>query len=59
MLKKRSDKRIKVKRVVVRVKDEVFEAFTKYANNKGTTKTAIIDTFLEDLLKDELKDMKK
>lgn len=55
----KSDKRIKVKRIVVRAKDEVFDLFTEYAKKHNTTKTKIIEEFLEDLLKDDLKKVRE
>ena len=50
------EKRIKTKRVMVRVDDKLYEAFTKYSKEHKTTKTKIIEDFLKELLKEELID---
>jgi len=52
---KNKEKRIKTKSIRLRVNDNLFEALTNYANRVGKTKTEIIDTFLKELLKDDLK----
>ena len=49
------EKRIKSKRIMVRVSDEMYEAFTNYSEENKITKTKIIDDFLSELLKDRLK----
>jgi len=49
------EKRIKSKRIMVRVSDEIYEAFTNYSEENKITKTKIIDDFLSELLKDRLK----
>jgi len=50
------EKRIKSKRIMVRVDDKMYEAFTNYSKKNKITKTKIIDNFLKELLKDELED---
>lgn len=50
----KSEKRIKSKRVMVRISDELYEAFTDYAKENSKTKTEIIDNFLRELLKERL-----
>jgi hypothetical protein len=52
---KNKEKRVKTKVIRARVNDDLFEALTNYANRVGKTKTEIIDTFLNELLKDDLK----
>ena len=49
------EKRLKTKRVMVRVSDELYKAFTDYAKEHSGTKTEIIETFLKELLKNKLK----
>lgn len=50
------EKRIKKRRIMVRVSDKMYEAFTNYSKENKVTKTKIIDDFLKELLKDKLKD---
>ena len=50
------EKRLKTKRIMVRVNDDLYDTFTEYAKREKTTKTKIIDNFLRDLLKDDLKE---
>jgi hypothetical protein len=49
------EKRLKKKRVMVRVTDELYQALTEYVEEKNTTKTKVIEDFLKHLLKDKIR----
>ena len=49
------EKRIKKKRVMVRITDELYEAFSLYVKKNNTSKSKVIDNFLNELLKDKIK----
>lgn len=48
------EKRKKVKRIYIRVEDNIYNAFNDYIKEKGTTKNKVIEDFLQELLKDKL-----
>jgi len=52
----KKEKRLKTKRIMVRVEDDLYSAFTEYANKTGITKTKIVEDFLKELLKDALEE---
>jgi len=51
----KKEKRLKTKRIYIRVDDNIYETFGKYVKENDTTKTKIIENFLRELLKDDLK----
>lgn len=55
----KKEKRIKRKRVMVRITDELYEAFSIYVKKNNTNKSKVIDKFLNELLKDDLKEIVK
>ena len=48
------EKRIKVKRIYIRVEDNVYSAFNDYIKENNITKNKVVEDFLKTLLKDRL-----
>ena len=52
------NKKLKDKRIYTRVTDDMITALNSYVKKKQTTKTKVIEDFLNDLLREELAELK-
>lgn len=52
---KYEEKRKKIKRLYVRIDDNIYDKLNKYIEKNNISKNKLIEDFLKDLLKDEIK----